>query len=89
MIFNEIVSSEVFVNENSFKTSHSHNMFGLFDFGVYIHSLSPETFRTDDSIRGHLVSSPSFARKTRVANDGLDTRWPQIESSLLNVSDLV
>ena len=48
--------------------------------------LPPETFRRDDSIIRHLVSSPSFARGLCLANDGDDTRWPMIESSLLKVS---
>ena len=45
-----------------------------------------ETFRRDDSIIGHLVTSPSFARQSPLANDGDDTRWRMIDSSLLNVS---
>ena len=43
-------------------------------------------FRRDDSIIGHLVTSPSFARQSPLANDGDDTRWRMIESSLLKVS---
>ena len=45
-----------------------------------------QTFRTHDLICRHLVSSPSFARQRRLANDGLDTRWPPIESSLIKMS---
>ena len=45
-----------------------------------------ETFRRDDTIIGHLVSSPSFARGLCLANDGNDTRWRIIEPSLLKVS---
>ena len=47
----------------------------------------PETLRRDDSIIGHLVTSPSFARQSPLANDGDDTRWRQIESSVLKVCE--
>ena len=38
-----------------------------------------KTFRRDDSITHHLVSSPSFASQFSTANDGDVTRWPMIE----------
>ena len=52
------------------------------------HKLSnePETFKRDGSMIRHLVSFPSFARQSPLANDGDDTRWPMIVSSLLKVS---
>ena len=50
-----------------------------------LHLCFPETFRRDESISGHLVSSPSFARRHH-ANDRLDIRWHMIQSSLLKIS---
>ena len=50
-----------------------------------LHLCFLETFRRDESISGHLVSSPSFARR-RHSNDRLDIRWHMIQSSLLKIS---
>ena len=71
---------EIVLNVKVRSTSHVKFVFVYFLPAEFIRE-----FRRDDSTISHLVSSPSFARERRLANNGLDTRWPTIDFVDFNV----